>query len=129
MDLRVPCHAINDDSENGDVSSSEFAKHSFNGKLYKDRMKLVIHAKMILNEIILALGENTTTTKDIRICMLQVMGSQAELLSLRLYANVIYVVKSHDYLQIPTTLQSYATTVNEFIEKLSLFKEICLDAG
>jgi hypothetical protein len=85
MDLRILCKAINNNDATDDLSTAEFAKHATNAKLYEDRTKLVVHAKMILNEIITSLGKNVTTTTDFRVCMLQVMGNALCLLKRPIY--------------------------------------------
>lgn len=47
---------------------------------------------------------------------------QAELLSLRLFANGLYILESHGYLNIPTTIITFSTQMNDLIDRLSLFK-------
>ncbi|CAO3694807.1 unnamed protein product [Rhizopus stolonifer] len=126
MDLRILCKVINDSDTMDDLSAAEFSKHASNAKLYEDRTKLVIHAKMILNQIIASSGAYMSSITDLRVCMLQVMGLQAEILSLRLIANGLYVLESHGYLYIPTTLNSYAENMNNLVHKLSMFKELSM---
>jgi hypothetical protein len=147
LDLRVLCTAFNDTNEQDDVSSGEFAKNATNLKYYKDKMKLIIHGKMLLNEVIKNLGKDSHDIKEFRICMLQAMGNihtkfdlifffiltrfnfydiglEAELFSLRLFANGLYILESHGYLNIPTTICSYAESMNLLLSKLSIFKVI-----
>ncbi|SAL98890.1 hypothetical protein [Absidia glauca] len=124
MDLRVLCVASRNNDEQDDVCSGEFAKASGGWKYHKDKAKLVVNAKLLLNQVIKELGSDNAN--NTRICMLQSMGLEAAIYSLRLVANGLYVLESHGTLKIPTCIEQYAKSMAELLEKLNLLKELSL---
>ncbi|CAO3595735.1 unnamed protein product [Absidia cylindrospora] len=114
LDLRILCTASNNAFQQDDVSGGEFAKGSTCWKYYKDKTKLVMHGKLLLNEVVNNLGHDDNT----RICMLQAMGLEAELYSLRPLTN------GHGIIKIPKS----AGLMKSLLEKLSLLKQLSLKA-
>ncbi|KAG0181048.1 hypothetical protein DFQ28_000111 [Apophysomyces sp. BC1034] len=121
MDLRMICMSTLTEV---DISAGEFAKHITPAKYYHDKLKLVLSAKAQLNSIVKEYKLGLEQTKDIRICMVQVMGLEAELNMLQLVANGIYILQKGVHFKILSALEDMQTGMKSLVAGLSIMKSI-----
>ncbi|KAG0174271.1 hypothetical protein DFQ30_005045 [Apophysomyces sp. BC1015] len=119
MDLRMICMSTLTEV---DISAGEFAKHITPAKYYHDKLKLVLSAKAQLNSIVKEYKLGLEQTKDIRICMVQVMGLEAELNMLQLVANGIYILQKGVHFKILSALEDMQTGMKSLVAGLSIMK-------
>ncbi|CEP17158.1 hypothetical protein [Parasitella parasitica] len=120
MDLRI---LYNLDNNSNDVANGEFGKSVSRNKYFEDKSKLVINGKCQLNNIL-----KITHDPTIRVALLLIQGLQAELYSIRLLDNGLYVLERLKYFRFPRK-STYIADLNELIDGLSLLSALCLQTN
>ncbi|KAF7720893.1 hypothetical protein EC973_005794 [Apophysomyces ossiformis] len=116
MDLRLLCKSI---SSGHDTANGEFGKTATVNKYYGDKLKLVLNGKNQLNHL---LKEHHGDAKDVKICLLQVLGFEAELYYMWIYGDGVYVLQRLKTFTIPTVRSDLAKDIGNLVDGLSTMK-------
>jgi hypothetical protein len=139
MDLRILC--INVDLS-PDLGNGEFGASVKNKKYFQDKKKLVQNGKAQLNNILAICGSNSAVkipliiiqsnnTKTLIIILRIIfrtyfLGYEAEIVSLRLHANGLYVLQTVCRFCIPQKQSTFINDVKEMMDSLFCLRSICV---
>ncbi|KAI9495567.1 hypothetical protein BDB00DRAFT_927457 [Zychaea mexicana] len=111
MDLRLMCMAT--DVGSADLGVGEFAKSIQSTKYLTDKAKMIVCNKAQLNTFVKILKPTEEDIKELALPMVQIMGLQAEVSTIRLVSSGAYVIQKvrtctldGDPTKLPTSMES-----------------------
>jgi hypothetical protein len=109
-----------------DSTNCEYAAKATCGKLFKDRLKMVLGGKAYINEIIKTCPYiNETEITNIKVPLVQIMGFKAVLSMISLKDKSVYVVKYLMKFKFPTTARHIREgAIIDLIKAMSLIEVV-----
>jgi hypothetical protein len=120
IDFRILFDA---DGVDYDVGAGEAARNNDNAKLYHDLGKLLREGKDVLDSLLLNTNHATEVSQS-GACMMQVSGLQAELSSIHLAGDGLYVAVPQGKLCFPSLFSSL-TEFSKSLRRIFLFVVRC----
>ncbi|KAI7854575.1 hypothetical protein BDC45DRAFT_129833 [Circinella umbellata] len=106
--------------------AGEVGKRATITKYYHDRMKLAVGAKSQLNQLISKYKLSTIEATKLKICTIQILGTEAELSIFRLVGKGVYVFEKTCGFQLPIALETFVPTMERLIASMMLLNVIMM---